>query len=115
MSKDLDAEAAKRAGSAAQPHPTPANSVPVWDMVIADMRARDKVGRNRYGTPLQVDNGRDPLWDAYEELLDACVYLRQEIARRDAAKADDDDDSDDDPDGTALYGETSQNTQSWDA
>jgi hypothetical protein len=66
-----------------QPPPTPNAGVPVWDMVIDDMRRRDHVGRQRYGTPLQAGNGRDVLRDAYEEALDLCVYLRQAIAERD--------------------------------
>lgn len=57
----------------------------VWDLVIEDMRARDYVGRARYGTALRPHNGRDALWDAYEEALDLCAYLRQAIAERDAA------------------------------
>lgn len=57
----------------------------VWDLVIADMKERDKVGRERYGTPLQAFNGRDGLVDAYQEALDLVVYLRQVIAERDTA------------------------------
>lgn len=45
--------------------------------VIADMEARDRLGRERYGTPLQPHNGRDVLQDLYEELLDACAYAMQ--------------------------------------
>jgi hypothetical protein len=55
----------------------------VWELVIADMQERDQVGRQRYGTPLQPHNGRDPLIDAYQELLDAAVYIRQAIYERD--------------------------------
>ncbi len=66
-----------------QPDPTHNESTPVWDLVIADMHARDHVGRARYGTPLQANNGRDALVDAYEEALDLCVYLKQAIIERD--------------------------------
>lgn len=66
-----------------QTPPTPREgAVPVWDMVMADMRARDAVGRARYTTPLQANNGRDPLVDLYQELLDATVYCRQAIEER---------------------------------
>lgn len=65
-----------------QPAPTANNSTPVWDLVIADMRERDRMGRYRYGTPLQVNNGRDALLDAYQEALDLVVYLRQAIEER---------------------------------
>jgi hypothetical protein len=67
-----------------QPAPT-SNGLPaVWDLVIADMKERDAIGRERYGTPLQPFNGRDALVDAYQEALDLAVYLRQAIAERDS-------------------------------
>ena len=62
-----------------QPAPKPNAGTPIWELVIADMRERDRIGRERYGTPLQAHNGRDALWDAYEEILDAAAYLRQAI------------------------------------
>ena len=58
------------------PDPIPNNSKPVWEMVIEDMKARDNFGRQRYGTPLQIGNGRNFLIDAYQEALDLVVYLR---------------------------------------
>jgi len=51
----------------------------MWDLVMEDMRQRDEMGREKYGTRLQPNNGRDPLVDAYQEALDLCVYLRQAI------------------------------------
>ena len=51
----------------------------IWELVVEDMQARDQVGRQRYGTPLQTFNGRDALVDAYQEALDLAVYLRQQI------------------------------------
>ncbi len=87
------------------PEPPPiANDKPaVWDLVIADvttdnnsgnprlhrlmihalvvdMRERNRIGTEKYGTPLQADNGRDALVDAYQEALDLCAYLRQCVA-----------------------------------
>ena len=53
-----------------------------WQLVIADMQDRDRIGREKYGTPLQPLNGRDSLVDAYQEALDLCVYLRNEIEER---------------------------------
>jgi hypothetical protein len=53
--------------------------IPVVDLLIADMRARDLVGRDRYKTALTSGNGRDHLVDALQELLDACVYLANEL------------------------------------
>ena len=65
-----------------QPPPIPNQGKPVWDLVVADMQERDRVGRERYGTPLQTGNGRDALVDAYQEALDQAVYLRQAIEER---------------------------------
>ena len=60
-----------------------AQTTPIWDLVIEDMRGRDQLGRERYKTPLTaVEDGRDALQEAYEELLDTCVYLKQEIVRK---------------------------------
>ena len=67
-----------------QSAPVPNDKPASWDLVIADMRARDAVGRERYGTPLQPGNGRDSLVDAYQEVLDTAVYLRNAIAERGA-------------------------------
>ena len=67
-----------------QPQPIPNDGPAIWDLVIEDMRQRDRVGLERYRTRLQAHNGRDALRDAYEECLDLCVYLRQAIAERDS-------------------------------
>lgn len=71
-----------------QPAPTPPadpGAVPIGDLVRADLAARMAAGRATYGTDLYPGNGRDALWDAYEEALDLAQYLRQAIAERDAA------------------------------
>lgn len=49
------------------------------DNVLADMDDRNEEGIRKYNTPLQPFNGRDPLIDLYQELLDAAVYARQYI------------------------------------
>lgn len=82
---------------APQPAPVDTGHRPCWPLVIidveanrrldaatvsllvADMRARDTFGRERYGVPLTAHNGRDHLADAYQEALDGCVYLRAQI------------------------------------
>ena len=51
----------------------------IWGLVIADMRDKDKNGFLKYGTRLQGFNGRSALRDAYQEVLDLAVYLRQKI------------------------------------
>ena len=66
-----------------QPHPRHNDLPAVWDLVLADMTARDRLGSARYGTRLQPHNGRDALADAYAEALDLVVYLRQAIYERD--------------------------------
>ncbi len=51
----------------------------MWLLVLKDMEDRRRMGIEKYGTPLQPFNGRNPLIDAYQEALDLCVYLRQAI------------------------------------
>jgi hypothetical protein len=51
---------------------------PTLAAVIEDAFGRHCVGIDRYGVPLHPHNGRDSLTDAYEELLDAAVYLKNE-------------------------------------
>lgn len=64
------------------PDPIPNGHPAVWDLVVADMAARDRDGRRKYGVPLQPHNGRKNLQDAYQEALDLAVYLRAEIYER---------------------------------
>jgi len=63
----------KHHGDNAYSRPSPDPSL--WDIVIADMSERHRVGVERYGTPLTAHNGRDHLIDAYQEALDMAVYL----------------------------------------
>ena len=65
----------------AQPDPK-SDKPDVWPLVIKDMADRDQLGKAKYGIPLRSHNGRDPLVDAYQEVLDLSVYLRQEIEER---------------------------------
>lgn len=69
-----------------QPAPLDTNNPPVWEVVLADMRARDASGRAKYGKPLTAGNGRDQLVDAYQEVLDLAVYLRAFIIEREQRK-----------------------------
>lgn len=55
---------------------------PVWDLVIPVMRQRDQAGRAKYGQPLQAHNGRNAHIDALQEALDLAAYLRQIIEER---------------------------------
>lgn len=65
-----------------QPPPISNRSTSIWQLVMRDMYQREQLGIMRYGTPLQIFNGRDSLQDAYEEALDLVVYLRQVIEER---------------------------------
>lgn len=75
-----------------QPMPVATDGPHIHDLVVADVRdsglsralqvaldvaRRKQVGVARYGQPLQAHNGRDALRDAYEEVLDLLVYLKQ--------------------------------------
>lgn len=66
-----------------QPAPLHTDERPTVDCVVEDLETRKAMGIRKYGTPLQPDNGRDSLQDAYEEALDLCVYLKNEIRLRD--------------------------------
>ena len=68
--------------NAPQPAPVSNTSTPIWELVIEDMKRRNELGIERYGTPLQAHNGRIALLDLYQELLDAAVYCRQEMKER---------------------------------
>lgn len=63
-------------------HPTRIARVQVLPLVEADLRQRIAKGAQEYGEPLTTQNGRDALWDLYEELMDACMYIRQLIEER---------------------------------
>lgn len=65
--------------------PTPQkNSYPeVYELFLKDMETRYAIGLQRYGVALQPFNGRDMLRDTYEELLDACLYVRGALYERD--------------------------------
>ena len=49
----------------------------VAELVKQDLEARISVGAKQYGERLHTFNGRDAIQDAYQEILDLAVYLRQ--------------------------------------
>lgn len=65
-----------------QPTPQPNTQTPVIYLVVQDLYERAQAGEQKYGVMLQPHNGRDALWDAYQEALDLCMYLRQAIIER---------------------------------
>ena len=79
--KQFEATKIQREGD--QPPPVPNNRPAIQDLVMQDMLARKLLGQQRYGTPLQPHNGRDMMKDLYEELLDACNYIRGQLYERD--------------------------------
>jgi len=54
----------------------------VVDVVVSDIKERAEAGNKKYGTYLETNNGRDALWDAYQEALDLAMYLRQALLER---------------------------------
>jgi len=60
-----------------QPNPVTNDMPAVQKLVIKDLEERLKMGIEKYGKPLQPNNGRDPMIDLYQELMDAVIYIRQ--------------------------------------
>jgi hypothetical protein len=59
----------------------------VNEHLIGHLKGRAIEGNNKYGVPLTAFNGRNPLKDKREELLDALVYNEQDIMEREALVA----------------------------
>ena len=64
---DQPAPAVEPAGVPVWPYGPPFSARSAAALVVEDMRARDLVGRARYGVPLSTNNGRSALLDAYQE------------------------------------------------
>ena len=65
-----------------EPAPLKNQNPSIHDLVIKDMVSRKAMGLNKYGTILQAGNGRNALKDAYEEVLDLAMYLKQALEER---------------------------------
>jgi hypothetical protein len=77
---DLEAQGEPLATSS---EPTPQGTGDdVAALVREDIEARAQEGEQKYGERLTTHNGRDALVDAYQEVLDTAMYLRQELAER---------------------------------
>lgn len=59
-----------------QPLPKPGR-INVQRVLSAVVMEREQYGIRKYGRPLETDNGRDALTDAWEEALDLVTYLTQ--------------------------------------
>lgn len=68
--------------SETQPAPIVNNGPLVRDEVIRDIEELCQRRHVKYGTHLQPHNGRDALVDLYEELIDACLYIKQLMMER---------------------------------
>ncbi len=66
----------KKPATHKEPHPA-GKGTPITDLVIEDLLERKEFGTAKYGEPLMAFNGRDPLVDLYQELIDAVMYIRQ--------------------------------------
>lgn len=64
-----------------QPKPKP-GARKVFPFVFKVLKSRRVQGIKTYGRELETDNGRDPLWDAFEEAIDLVLYLGQELMQR---------------------------------
>ena len=58
----------------------------IFDEVKKDFDKRDAIGYEQWKKELRPDDGRDWLLELYEELLDACVYLKGELLKRERAE-----------------------------
>ena len=54
----------------------------IFDEVKRDLDARNELGRQSYGGPMQPHDGRDSIVEAYEEALDLVMYLKKAIIER---------------------------------
>ena len=60
-----------------QLHPPTEPFTTAHEMVALDLERRAEVGSKKYGTRLKTHNGRNPDFDAYQELLDFINYACQ--------------------------------------
>lgn len=85
-SPDVTPPTPSHTDSSAQPAPTKGTRR-VIDAVFADLQERREAGIKKYGGELEAHNGRNALVDAYQEILDLAMYVKQELIERDSATA----------------------------
>lgn len=78
QASDWNEDVLKTPASIPQPPPAPGKTV-VLDQVLKDIQERSDTGLRKYGVRLQTNNGRDALWDSYQEAIDLVMYLRQAL------------------------------------
>lgn len=69
-----------------QPKPN-GEGVDIVELVKGDLEMRAVIGEAKYGQRLKAFNGRNSLIDAYQEVLDLSVYLKQAIVEIEQLKA----------------------------
>lgn len=57
-----------------------------WDYVVEDIVKREEMGYHKYGKYLTPATDERMLQHLYEELLDAVVYIKTEILKKDDLK-----------------------------
>ena len=65
-----------------EPPPKKNDRPAIWDLIISEMKERDRVGTERYGMRLQSMNGRNSPVDALQEHYDLIAYTRQWVEER---------------------------------
>lgn len=50
--------------------------------LLKDIKEKAEAGKIKYGSHLQTHNGRKALADLYQEMIDACFYIKQELMER---------------------------------
>lgn len=70
--------------SVPEPPPVPNNNSSIHDLIIQDLQQRKDFGLEKYGTLLQLGNGRKTAVDLHQEMLDAVVYSRLLIEEQNA-------------------------------
>ena len=79
--QDSGTDASKFLAGARQAAPT-GTGPEITPLVIKDLEERYRYGKDKYGEGLRANNGRDPLIDLYQELLDAVLYTRQALEEK---------------------------------
>jgi len=64
-----------------EPNPFPGTKE-ILPELLRDIQMKAESGQVKYGTLLQTNNGRRALADLYQELIDACFYIKQELMER---------------------------------
>ena len=93
---DFSPEMVERARALVRPQPPPRDvqGDPIWPKVAAEtdwimpklaialMYARDEFGREKYGVPLRLGDGRDHRADVVQEVLDCVVYAKAQAMKQ---------------------------------